>query len=137
MQRFVLPPLLVPFLGTCVPAQIVDSEDRRRAPNTPGRSGQLDVSGTLTRNNTRYPAGTGLRRRRGRTRLTELAQRPVHAKWLEYELLPGRHHAAKVREKSEPTRRTISKGLHPEMKTLTRRGTRIRTWGLLLPKQVR
>jgi len=59
----VLLTLLLIFLpGTCGRAQIVNIEDKRKALDSLGWSGQLDVNGSLTRNNnTVVTAGGALR----------------------------------------------------------------------------
>jgi len=51
--RLSLALLFVFLLGTCVRAQIVNIEDKRRALDSLGWFGQVDLNGTLSKNNTR------------------------------------------------------------------------------------
>lgn len=62
MQRYLPTLLLVLLLCTCVRAQIVNIEDKRRALDSLGWFGQLDLTGNLTKNSNRViTAGGNLR----------------------------------------------------------------------------
>lgn len=62
MHRFLLPPLLVLLFASCVRAQIVNIEDKRRTLDSLGWFGQIDLNGNLSKNNNQViTAGGNLR----------------------------------------------------------------------------
>lgn len=62
MQRPLQTLLFILLFGTCVRAQIVNIEDKRKALDTLGWSGQLDLSGNISKNSNRVvTAGGNLR----------------------------------------------------------------------------